>query len=86
MAASVIAFLRRHIVMFRVVKFCARLVIGCGLVVYALPILIAEKGLDSASIAALPDSALRLGTCVWDLPGSDGLHWGDYGQCRSYLA
>ena len=74
MMASVMAFLRRHIVMFGVVKFWAGLLIGLGLGVYFLPILIAEKGLDSASIAALSDSALRRGTFVRDLPGSDGLH------------
>ena len=45
--------------------------------VYFLPILIAEKGFDRASITALSDSALRRGTFVRDLPGSDGLHWGD---------
>ena len=39
--------------------------------------MIAEKGLDSASIAALSDSALRLGIFVRDLQGSDGLPWGD---------
>ena len=86
MMASVMAFLRGHIVMFGVVKFCAGLVLGFGLGVYFLPILIAEKRLDLASIAALSDSALRRGTFVWDLLGSDGLHWGDNGQCRSYLA
>ena len=84
--ASVMAFLRRHIVMFGVVKFCAGLVIGFGYDVYFLPILIAEKGLDSASIVALSNSALRSGTFVRDLPGSDGPHWGDYGQYKSYPA
>ena len=77
MMASAMAFLRRHIVMFGVVKFCAGFVIGFGLGIYFLPILIAEKGLDSASIVALPDSALRRGTFVPNLPGSDELHWGD---------
>ena len=77
MVASVMAFLRRHIVMFGVVKFCAGLVFGFGLGVCFLPILTAEKGLDSASIMALSDSALRRGKFVQDLPGSDGLHWGD---------
>ena len=77
MFASLMAFLRRHIVMFGIVKFCAGLVIGFGLGVYFLPILIAEKGLDKASITALSDSALRRGTFVRDLPGSDGLHWGN---------
>ena len=75
--ASVIAFLRRHVVMFGFVKFCAGLVIGFGLGVYFLPILIAEKGPNSASIVALSDSASRRGKFVQDLPGSDGLHWGD---------
>ena len=42
-----------------------------------LPILIAEKGLDKASITALSGSVLRHGTFVRDLPGSDGLHWDD---------
>ena len=83
---SVIAFLRRHIVMFGVVKFCSGLFIGFGLGVYFLPILIAEKGPDSASIMVLSDSTLRRGTFVRDLPGSDGRYWGDYGQLRSYLA
>ena len=53
MIASLMAFLRRHIVMFGIVKFCAGLVIGFGLGVYFLPILIAEKGLYKASITAL---------------------------------
>ena len=76
MIASLVTFLRRHIVMFGIVKFCAGLVIGFGLGVYFLPILIAEKGLDKASITALSESALRRGTFVRDLPESDGLHWG----------
>ena len=58
-------------------EFCAGLVIGFGFGVYFLPILIAEKGLEEASITALFDSALRRGTFVRDLPASDGLHWGD---------
>ena len=37
----------------------------------------AEKGLDKALITASSDSALRRGTFVRDLPGSDGLHLGD---------
>ena len=75
MIAFLMAFLRRHIVMFVIVKFFAGLVIGFGLEVYFLPILIAEKGLDSASIVALSDSVLRCGAFIRDLPGSDGLHW-----------
>ena len=74
---SLRAFIRRHVLMFGVVKFCAGLVIGFGLGVYFLPILTAEKGLDPAAIEALSQSALREGTFVRDLPGSDGLHWGD---------
>ena len=84
--ASFMAFLRRYFVMFGVVKFSAGLVIGFGLGVYFLPILIAEKGLVSGSIAALPDSASWHGTFIRDLQWSDGLHWGDFGQRRSYLA
>ena len=45
--------------------------------VYFLPILIAEKGLNRASITALSNSALHHGTFVRYLPGSDGPHWGD---------
>ena len=75
--ASVMASLRRHIVMSGVVKFCVGLVIGFWLGVYFLPILIAEKDLDSESIAALSDSVLRRGTSVQGSPGSDDLQWGD---------
>jgi hypothetical protein len=70
-------FIRRHVLLFGVVKFCAGLVIGFGLGVYFLSILTAEKGLDTAAIEALSQSALRQGTFKRDLPGSDGLHWGD---------
>ena len=45
--------------------------------VYFQPILIAEKDLDSESIAALSDSVLRRGTSVQGSPGSDDLQWGD---------
>ena len=80
---SLMAFIRCHVLLFGVVKFCAGLVIGFGLGVYFLPILTAEtiltaeKGLDTAAIEALSQSALRQGTFIRDLPGSDGLHWGD---------
>ena len=77
MMTSLMAFIRRHVLMFGVVKFCAGLAIGFGLGVYFLPILTAEKGLDTTAIDALSQSALRQGTFVRDLPGSDGLHWGD---------
>ena len=63
--ASVMAFLRRHIVMFGVVKFCAGLVIGFGLGVYFLPILIAEKKPGKAMIAVLYDSMVRRTHLSW---------------------
>ena len=74
---SLMAFIRRHVLLFGVVKFCAGLVIGFGLGGSFLPILTAEKGPDTATIEALSQSALRQGTFIRDLPGSDGLHWGD---------
>jgi len=77
MRPSLMTFLRRHILWFGAAKLCAGVVIGFGLGVYFLPILTAEKGLDSATISALSDSALRRSEFVRDLPGSDGLHWGD---------
>ena len=73
---SLMAFIRRYVLLFGVVKFCAGLVIGLGLGVCFLPILTAEKGLDTVAIEALSQSALRQGIFVRDLPGSDGLHWG----------
>jgi hypothetical protein len=71
------AFIRRYVLLFGVVKFCAGLVIGFGLGVYFLPILTAEKGLDTVAIETLSQSDLWQGTFIRDLPGSDGLHWGD---------
>ena len=74
---SLMAFIRRHVLLFGVVKICAGLIIEFGLGVYFLPILTTEKGLDTVAIKASSQSALRQGTFVRDLPGSDGLHWGD---------
>ena len=74
---SLMAFIRRYVLLFGVVKFFASLVIGFGLGVYFLPTLTVEKGLDTVAIEALSQSALRQGTFVRDLPGSDGLHWFD---------
>ena len=74
---SLMAFIRRYVLLFGMVKFCASVVIGFGLGVYFLPILTAEKGLDTVAIEALSQSTLRQGTFIRDLPGSDGLHWGD---------
>ena len=62
-----------------------RLVVGFGLELDFLSILLAKKGCDSALVAAVHDNMLRSGTFVWNLPESDGLHSGDYGQCGSYL-
>ena len=53
MMTSLMAFIRRYVQLFGVVKFCAGLVIGFGLGVYFLPILTAEKGLDTVAIEAL---------------------------------
>lgn len=77
MVTSLTAFIRRHVLLFGVVKFFTGLVIGFGLGVYFLPILTVEKGLDTLAIEALSQSALRQGTFVHDLPGSYGLHWVD---------
>ena len=77
MTTSLMAFVRRHVLLFGVVKFCAGLLIGFGSVVCFLPILTAEKGLDTVAIEVLSQSALWQGTFIRDLPGSDGLHWGD---------
>ena len=43
MMTSLMAFIRRHVLMFGVVKFCAGLVIWFSQGVYFLPILTAEK-------------------------------------------
>ena len=51
--------------------------IGFGLGVYFLPILTAEKGLDSDVLIELQASAERSGTFMRDLPGSDAFHWSD---------
>ena len=45
MIASLMAFLRRHIVMFGIVKFCAELVIGFGSGVCFLPSLELKKAM-----------------------------------------
>ena len=77
MITSFMVFIRRHVLLFGVVKFCVGLAIGFGLGVYFLPTLSAEKGLDTVAIEALSQSALRQGRFVRDLSGSYGLHWGD---------
>ena len=74
---SPMPFIRRHVLLFVAVKLFAGLVIGFGLGVYFLPILTAEKSLDTVAIEALSQSALWQGTFVRDLRGSDGLHWVD---------
>ena len=72
MMTSLMALICRYVLLFGVVKFCAGLLIGFGLGVYFLPILTAEKGLDTAVIEALSQSALRQGTFIRDLPGQMG--------------
>ena len=74
---SLMAFIRRHVLLFGVIKFCADLMIGFCLGLHFLPILTAEKVPDTAAIEALSQSTLRQGTFIRDLSGSDGLHWGD---------
>ena len=53
MMTSLMAFIRCHVLMFGVVKFCAGLVIGFGRGEYFLPILPAKKGLDKLATEAL---------------------------------
>ena len=53
MMTSLMAFIRYHVLMFGVVKFCAGLVIGFGRGEYFLPILPVKKGLDKLAIEAL---------------------------------
>ena len=77
MIGSLLDVARRHIILFGTAKFAAGLVIGFGLGVYFLPILTAEKGLDSDVLIELQASAERSGTFTRDLPGSDAFHWGD---------
>ena len=72
MMTSLMAFIRRHVLMFGVVEFYAGLVIGFGLGVYFLPILTAEKGLDTAAIEALSQSALRRAHLSAICPGQMG--------------
>ena len=77
MIGSLLDVARRHIILFGSAKFAAGLVIGFGLGVYFLPILTAEKGLDSDVLIELQTSAERSGTFMRDLSGSDAFHWGD---------
>ena len=77
MIGSLLDVARRHIILFGTAKFAAGLVIGFGLGVYFLPILTAEKGLDSDVLIELQASAERSGTFTRDLLGSDAFHWGD---------
>lgn len=53
MMTSLMVFIRRHVLLFDLVNFCAGLVIGFVLMVYFLPILTVEKDLDTAAIEAL---------------------------------
>ena len=77
MITSLLAFARRHIILFGAAKFTAGLAVGFALGIYFLPILTAEEGLDQAALAQLEASAERSGTFTRDLPGSDAFHWGE---------
>ena len=74
---NLLAFAKRHIILFGTLKFFAGLIVGFGLGVYFLPILTAEKGLDDAAIAELAQSIERSGVFVRDLADSDAFHWGE---------
>lgn len=77
MITSLLDVARRHIILFGAMKFGAGLLVGFALGVYFLPILTAEDGLDSATLAQLEVSAERRGTFTRDLAGSDSFHWGE---------
>lgn len=68
---------RKYLILFGLLKFTAGVLVGFGLGVYFLPILTAEKGLDSAAVAALETSAERSGVFRRDLKDSDAFHWGE---------
>lgn len=74
---KLIAFARKHIILFGIFVFIDGVVIGVGLGVYYLPIITAEKGLDQNAVAALESSAERSGVFHRDLADSDGFHWGE---------
>ena len=67
MITSLLDVARRHIILFGAMKFGAGLLVGFALGVYFLPILTAEDGLDSATLAQLEVSAERRGTFTRDL-------------------
>ena len=60
MITSLLAFARRHIILFGAAKFTAGLVVGFALGVYFLPILTAEEGLDQTALAQLEAGSLKL--------------------------
>lgn len=68
---------RKYLLLFGALKFAAGVIVGFGLGIYFLPILTAEKGLDSAAVAALETSAERSGVFRRDLTDSDAFHWGE---------
>ena len=77
MLQKLIAFARKHIILFGVFVFIDGVVVGVGLGVYFLPIITAEKGLDQKTVAALEGSAERSGVFHRDLVDSDPFHWGE---------
>lgn len=77
---TLIAFARRHIILFGTAKFLAGLAIGFALGIYTLPILTAETGLSTAELVQLKANAAetpRTGDFSRQNPGSDLFHWGD---------
>lgn len=54
----------------------AALALGFGLGVYFLPILVAQRAPDAATLASAAKSAAYTATFKKDLPGSDAVHWG----------
>lgn len=77
---TLIAFARRHIILFGTTKFLAGLAVGFALGVYTLPILTAEKGLSTTELMHLSANAqdtVRTGEFSRQNPGSDFLHWGE---------
>ncbi|MBX7482482.1 DM13 domain-containing protein [Qipengyuania qiaonensis] len=67
--------MKRNIIL--VATHGAALVLGFGLGVYFLPILTAEKAPEAAVLQQAAAEASYSAELSRDLPGSDGLHWGE---------
>ncbi|MDA9639598.1 DM13 domain-containing protein [SAR116 cluster bacterium] len=77
MFQTMLGFARRHIILFGVTKFSVGVFVGFVLGVYFLPVLIAQDGLDQATLAELQSKVQRSGEFRRDLAGSDNFHWGE---------